>query len=290
MNRASPIKKIKRRKFFSKLVLFIFVLSILFIVVGFLSRLPKYSINEVEVRGTESLDGSVVASSVIESLKGYKLLVYSRASIFLYSKKEVSSFISSAFPRVYKVISIDREKQKLIISIEERHGAYTWCGHVAPTFEKRFQRDKCYFLDQEGFAFAEAPNFTEGVYLSIYGGLPIEGETIGETINLQNNITDVAKMLEILEDNDLPVHSLVLKADGQHEFLLDAYTLNGNYSRIIWNEDIPLSETLSKLGSALSEENFKEEWKEKSAYFEYIDTRFNNRVFYKFSDAEQKQN
>lgn len=287
LERASPIKKEKRKRFFSKFLVLLFILIALFIGLGIVSGIPKLVINEAEVDGTESLDKAEVAQKALTSLSGKKLFFYSKANIFLFSKSNLSSFIAKEFPRIYKVVSVDRTGQKLQIVIEERHAAYTWCGHEAPSYASRWNRGKCYFLDQSGFAFAEAPNFSEGVYLSIYGGLPADSQIIGETINLSNNISDVAKMLLILEDNNLPVHSLVITQDGQHQFLLDTYSLTGDYAKILWNEDAPLADTLEKLGSAISEDNFRKGWEEHKERLLYVDTRFNNRVFYKFQDEGQ---
>ncbi len=285
VTRPSPIKKVKRKRFLSKLVSIILCLIIIFISLGFLSGIKKLTINEVLVSGTESLDSSELARSVLESLTGKKLLFFSKANIFIFSKTDLEIFIKEKYPRVYKVVSIDRHGQSLSLNIEERHGAYTWCGYTPPEYLNRFKRGECYFLDQDGFAFDHAPNFSEGVYLSIYGGMPAEGEIIGSTINLQNNISDVAKMLSVLEDNDLPVHSLVLRTDGQHEFLLDTVSTTGDYAKIFWNEDSSLDDTLSKLGSALSEENFQKEFGDHSDKLLYVDTRFSNRVFYRFQDG-----
>ncbi len=286
VQRASPIKKEKRRRFFSKFLFFLFITVILFIGVGIVSGIPKFVINEAEVDGTESLDKAEVAQKVLASLSGKKLFFYSKANIFLFSKSELASFISKEFPRIYQIVSVNRLGQKLEVRIEERHAVYTWCGYEAPAYSSRWQRGKCYFLDQKGFAFAEAPNFSEGVYLSIYGGLSTGKTIIGETINLKNNISDVSKMLAILEDNGLPVHSLVLGPDGQHQFLLDTYSLTGDYAKILWNEDAPLNDTLQKLGAAISEEKFQNDWEERKERLLYVDTRFNNRVFYKFQNEE----
>ncbi len=285
--RPSPMKKVRRRRLASKLFIFLLIIGAVFIGLGIFSGIPKLSITSVEVTGTESLDGTETESAILGSLAGKQWLVYSRANKFLFSKQEIIEFVMTTMPRVYRVTDIERNGAVLHIAIEERHAAYTWCGREAPVYAAREARGVCTFLDQEGFAFAPAPEFSEGVYLSVYGGFP-EGDVIGTTINLQNNIAEVAGILAILGDNGLRVHSLVLGTDGQHAFLLDLPTVTGDYARILWNEDVPLEETLGKLGSALSEGNFREEFQKHGEQFLYIDTRFNNRVFYKFAGGAGK--
>lgn len=282
--RSSPMKHVRRKRFLSKLIIAFVVLSILFAGFGMLSGISQLVVNEVDVLGTESLQPVEIEQATLQSISGRQWLFYARANVFLFSKKGIVGTITKDFPRVYQVTSIERDGQKLTVSVEERHAAYTWCGQEAPTYIARFERNPCYFLDQEGFAFAPAPQFTEGVYLSIYGGMPQESDVVGETINLRNNIADVYQILEILEDNGLRVHSLVLAPDGQHAFLLDISTSTGEYAKILWNEDVPLTETLEKLSAALSEENFQKDFSERGNALLYVDTRFNNRVFYKFAN------
>ena len=58
-------------------------LVVLFFALGFMSSISKLSINEVEITGNESLDPTELAKSILQSLHGKKLLVYSKANIFL---------------------------------------------------------------------------------------------------------------------------------------------------------------------------------------------------------------
>lgn len=287
LNRPTPLKKQKRIKALRKFAWVIVIVVVLYFLLGLLSHLPRLNINEVETRGIKALDGHEVSQSILNYLKGNTALVYSRGNIFLYSKKEVVVFIQEKYPRVYRVNDVQRDGQKLEVDIEERQAAYVWCGHEAPEYVNRFIAKNCYFVDQKGFIFDVSPYFTDGVYLAMYGGLETDFEIIGQTIELQNSVEDIRAIVDRLKDSVTPIHSMVLKKDGQHEFLIDRLTSTGQFAKIIFNEDVTLGETLSKISTTLEEKVFTEEFAKNPETLEYIDTRFKNRVLYKFKITEQ---
>jgi len=118
--------------------------------------------------------------------------------------------------------------------------------------------------------------------LAFYGGIKSDVEPIGQTLITQNSIMDFGRLSEVFEKLSLPIHSVVIKSDGQNEFLLNIFTTTNNYAKILFNEDIPLLEIESKIYSAVAEESFTEQFSDSDLELEYIDTRFSNRVFYKF--------
>lgn len=283
LTRQSPVKKERQKKAFSKFLIVLIILIALFVGLGLLSHLKSLVINEVEVTGTKIIDKESVKAGVLEFLSGNQALLYARGNIFIFSKDNIVKLIKDEFPRVYEVPMIEREGQKLSISIEERDAAYLWCGAVAPAYVERFLPKDCFFLDQKGFIFDEAPFFTDGVYRVFYGGLS-EGETIGQTLNIRNSMEDMKAFAEALEEDGFRTHSIIIGGDGQHSMLLDAKSDTGDFGKILFNEDESLNDTLDKLHTAFKEEAFRSEYDLKKSYLEYIDTRFRNRVFYKFKE------
>lgn len=278
----TPLKKVRRNKALSRFIWTLVILVVLFIGLGLLSHIPKVIIREVDVSGTKVLNGEEISQNIKEYLEGNIAIFYARGNVFLYSKNKLESFILEKFPRVYRVVEITRDGRKLNIVLEERQAAFTWCGDIAPVYALRFEKRDCYFLDQTGFIFDTSPFFTPGVYLAFYGGIKSDVEPIGQTLITQNSIMDFGRLSEVFEKLSLPIHSVVIKSDGQNEFLLNIFTTTNNYAKIFFNEDIPLLEIESKIYSAVAEESFTEQFSDSDLELEYIDTRFSNRVFYKF--------
>lgn len=280
----TPMKKVRRNKAWTRLLWTVIVLIILFIGLGLLSHLSKVVIGEVEISGTKVLHKEEVSAEVKEYLEGNVALLFARGNIFLYSKNKLSEFILNEFPRVYGVVEITRNVRVLEIKLEERQAAFTWCGDEAPLYNERFEKRNCYFLDQTGFVFDESPYFTPGVYLAFYGGLKPDIDPVGQTLAIKNSVMSFDHMAEVLDQLKLPTHSVVITTDNQNEFLLDIFTNIGDYPKILFSEDMELVDIEAKINSIFSEESFLEQFEDNSSGLEYIDTRFSNRVFYKFRD------
>lgn len=283
--RPSAIKQ-KRRSRSLRQLLFIFLgLVLIFIGLGALSHLPSLTITDIHVSDTKVLDKQELQNKTLEYLSGNKAFFYSRGNIFLFSKTELGLYLQESFPRIYAVSSIERNKNTLKIEIEERAPAYTWCGNSAPVFADRFKEKECFFLDQSGFIFDKAPFFTDGVYLTIYGGLSEGSEPIGETLTLASDMSSVHEFIKKTSDIGFKINSLVLLDEGQREFLLDLYTVNQDFAKVLFNKDNTLPDILDKLTTILSEEEFKKDLKLRSDKLLYIDTRFKDKVFYKFQTS-----
>lgn len=288
LSRPSPLKKEKSKKTFKKVLIIFFVLIFFYILFGFLSHLKSLVINDVSVLGAKIVNQGEIKDKTLEFLSSNTALFYAKGNIFLYSKKDISNFILESFPRIFEVKSVERKKQQITIEIEERDATYLWCGFEKPTLENQFSEKNCFFVDQKGFVFDEAPFFTNGVYLIVYGGLDENLDPIGQTIQTQNSMKDFDTLIKDIKNKiGFNAHSIVLDAEekGQHYILLDIFTTNGVFPKIIFNESEPFEEILNKLIPALGEKDFIDTFNQKKDKLEYIDTRFKNRIFYRFSDV-----
>ncbi len=279
---ATPLKTKRRNRALAKFLYIIVILAAIFFGVGFLSQIPKFVINQVSVSGLKVLNQEEVSAKTLHYLDGKTALVYARGNIFIYSKKKVAEFIKNEFPRVYSIVSVDRTNRDLNILIEERRAAYLWCGEIPPAYIDRFENKDCYFLDQTGFIFDRSPFFTPGVYLTFYGGIKTGEEIIGQTIALKNSIAEFSQLTKDLELSGFDVDSIYMKEDGQSEMLLSLLSDTGDYAKILFNENEPLIDIASKVESLSKEESFAKEFADKRFSLMYIDTRFGNKVFYKF--------
>lgn len=281
--RPSQITLKRRKKASRKFLFFVFSLIVLYFGIGLLSHLPNLVINEVEIRNTKILNKDETAAKVLAFLDGNKALVYSRGSIFLFSKKDVSANLVENFPRIYEVRNIERSGQKLLIDIEERAPAYLWCGKTAPAYPDRFKKENCYFADQTGFIFDKSPYFTKGVYLTFYGGVESENP-VGANISVKSDFRDFKNLAEKMEKVGFPITSVVLLENSQGELLSKFPSGTGDYQKVLFDENLGLADILRKVGIAFSEEDFQKDFSQKPDKLLYIDTRFKDKVFYKFSE------
>ena len=284
--RPSPLKIKQNKKTLGRFLWLIVLLAILFVGLGLLSHLPKLVIDNVSVEGEGLVDFVAIKQKTLEYLSGNQALLYARGNIFLYSKSEITDFVQREFPRVSAITEIKRDGRKLSLWVEERQSAYLWCGYERPIYENRFKDADCFFVDERGFIFVNAPFFTNGVYITFYGGVTKDADPVGQTLRLQNSMKDFDDLVATLEDGGTKIHSIIVNADGQHELLLDIHTATGDFAKIIFNEEESFVVLREKLHTALTSPEFLDEFELKKDSLEYIDTRFKNRVFYKFQDGK----
>ena len=165
----------------------------------------------------------------------------------------------------------------LEVKITERVPLYTWCGEDLPEIELPKEQEDCRFVDSNGFVFDKAPYFSGNVYFKFYGQL--ENSIFHELkfyqyVNLIENI----KLLNLI-----PV-GLYEKTDGETEIYLSLNTPIRLSPKIIFNQNEDLSKLYENLEIAINTEPLKTDLKNNYTKLLYIDLRFNNKVFYKFSE------
>lgn len=281
--RVSPVKRHHRRRAWSYVLAAAGVLMIIFIGLGLLSHVRGMMITSVSVKGAQILNNDEVSHEVLAHLSGNYALLYARGNKFLFSKKEAAAFIMNTFPRVYRVDDIELVDKNVTVAVTEREGVAVWCGETAPAYGTEYAERSCYFIDQTGFVFDRAPFFTNGVYLTFYGGLS-DGDPIGQTLMLAEGVEAAYGFAAVMKSLRLPVHSILLSSDGQHAALLDMPTTTGTFAKILWNEEIKFVDIENKIAAAVAEETLAKSLAEQRGELLYIDARFKNRVFYKFQE------
>lgn len=283
ITRSSDVLKERRKKTFVKYLWFLLGLVILFVLVAFFSYNKNLLIKDVIVNGNEILNEEDIKKETFKILKDNKVLAFwAGDNKFIYRNKKLEVGLRDAFPRILD-IRIQRVGKNLEINLSERERAFLWCGNEAPSFLERFEEGDCYFLDNSGFIFDKSPGFSSGVYFTFYSKTEDENP-IGEHVLDFQFIKDINSLISVMSEKGLPAHSLVVKDEGQYELLLNIGTDLNDYPKILFTKDNTIEEIYNKFISIIDEEPLKTDLLEKSNKLEYIDFRFNNRVFYRFLD------
>src|SRR4030042_2757204 len=275
----------KKNKFFLKL----FLLSIFFIFLagGILYLLifsGIFNINKVSVSGAKATGSETIERIAAEILSG-KIFdrIPKNNPIFLPANQIEQSIIDN-FPRVKSVILVKNIKEHtLAINISERETAAIWCQvlPVSPEVSSSTIQtsetvnlpspENCFFIDQNGFIFGEAPILSGGALATVYE------EGIRE-LKIKNNVSS-PKILEfILEAKrslvavNLNLTDFIIKSQSVGE--LEIVTPEG------WLIYLSVSYSPASQINALKRV-LQEEIKENRSRLEYIDLRVSNRAFYK---------
>jgi cell division septal protein FtsQ len=232
--------------------------------------LPRLSIQSIQVRGAERIAPEIVASYANSLLNDGRFHFFSRRNILLYPKSAIARAVPINYPRI-AAAEVARDSAlgtTLVITIKERQAYARWCAEA----------ERCYFIDDRGFVFAEASDQeTVATSYVFTGGLA--GDTlqpIGSTF-APGHVPGLATMLRNLGEADYrPTGASVENDQDFFVYLTQGFFIKASYgqdaAQLVRNLDLILaSDTL----------------RGKEDRLEYIDLRFGNRVYYKMKGESE---
>ncbi len=262
--------KKKRRKRKIKIILLSLGLLIIVVSLVYFSRHERIQIAEITVSGETVVSEDAIVSTVEETLSGYYFWLIPRSNALVYPRGVVEQTLFKKFPRL-KSINLNLDNfQKLYIAVEERVPDALYCTIFSTT-----DISECYFIDENGFIFAPAPSFSDGVYF-VYTTRDLIENPLGKRFISPNDFELLTKFIKSLETLGIYSSALAIEADQYIIFL-------PNYAQIIWRKDANLLVIYANLEAFLSDDSIKaqENFLEKITY---LDLRTENKVFYKFRD------
>lgn len=276
----AELRRQRRRSLRIKIIIVSLLIVATFVAFGFIARTPSIRVASFNISGNKLIETSEVESLVSSILSGKYLWLYPKNNIFLLPRRELKESIMQQFKRAEDVsININAERV-LSIRISERGAQYTWCGNTLPALVES-SNDKCYFLDEFGYIFDEAPYFSGATYLKFYGGLGEMDNPVGQRI-LPTSFEKLVYLQNVINQTGFNVSSVVIDPKGEIDMYLAAFTTPPDAPKIILKIDSDVEKLAENLQAAVSAEPFKTELKNNYNNLNYIDLRFGNKVYYKF--------
>ncbi len=278
-------KKRSRRRLYA-LGIFFCTIALL---VGFsyLSQLRATRIERVVITGNSTIEKDMILKAVQDELFGKYVYLFSKQNGLIYPKKKIEAHLLDVFKRLLDVKIDLTDLHTLNVQVTERDARYLWCGHQYEETIGETSNTQCYYIDGNGYIFSEAPYFSGDVFLKFYGtGLFNSSITpVGQQFL---NLTDFNALLKFRDDVaalGLKTYGLVLDPVGEYHLYISPLTADRKvHTKIIFNKKNDLDAIVGNLKAALATEPFATEFKKKFDTLLYIDLRFTNKVYYKFSD------
>ncbi len=282
--------KILRRKIFFLIIFFVLIL----VGLCFLSRWEKLNINNIEVSGNKVIETKMIEDVVKENISGYYFWFLPKTNFLLYPGEEIKRELALKFKRI-KDISIGiNNLTTLDVSVTERTALYTYCGDtinlqsdlpsdILSLSSVLPEDNKCYFMDDSGYIFDEAPFFSGEVYLKFYGTTSTSNtnDPFGSYF-FQPNFSKLISFEKTLEQIGIKPAIFYAEDNGDIEMFLSSSISAQMGPEIIFKSDADFNQIAENLETVLTTEPLQSEFKNKYSSLLYIDLRFGNKVYYKF--------
>lgn len=244
-----------------------FVLALAFVGSVFAARAQFGRIQNVAINGNELVQEKALQEIAWTELSGSFLFAFPKNSLAIYPKKNIEEKIRNQFPTISNVEISRGNSKALQIDITEHTPDFLWCNNLT--------REKCYFMDRQGFIFTESAGFSKDVLFTFYGLVDSAGPSgpIGKTYLSQEKFAELNYFIDSMKLLD--ISPVGLNARGQDDFEL--YLSSGG--SILFSNREAFLNTFENLETIIAEQGRLD--KNFLSRLEYIDIRFSSKVFVK---------
>jgi hypothetical protein len=281
------LKEIKRKKYVTvrnKILLYIVFFFILIASLSFLSRWQEINIVNIEISGNKIIETKNIASVLESNLSGKYLFFFPKTNFIIYPKNQIKDDLTSRFNRLKDIKLTIEDTKNLRVDLSERIASYTWCGDNLPTDNLKLEESKCYFMDDSGYVFDEAPYFSGEIYFRFFGKISKDTDSPLGSIFLQNDLMRLISFKDEVSKTGIKPASFFIKDNNDIELYLSSNIAPPNAPKIIFKKDSDLKKLAENLQVALMADPLKTDIDKKYSSLLYIDLRFGNKVYYKFKN------
>lgn len=263
--------KLKARRVRRRIVFVILAGAALLLLLGILVALswaPFMRITAVSVVGARTVDAVALQEAVQQEISGGYGYLFARSNIFLYPKDGIVKNLAQQFSTIKTVTVQAEDFHTMAVVVVERQPTALWCGDSIAS------STHCYFLDENGLAYAQAALYSGDAYQKYYG--PLQTTSAEESAHGQ--------FLTSEEFRSLP--ALVESLQQTTKAHATAVVVGKGDVRVVFSNGFSLLFGLSDNGGGIVERftlalGAAPFAKHTLSEFEYLDLRFGDKVYYK---------
>lgn len=271
LHRPSKRERMRRTDRAFEIVAKVFlVVYALYVIAIWISERPSLHLAGVEVGGVHAVEREPLETIANDALDGRLLWKIKRNNALLYPKRAVATAIARFDARIKNVAVDIGEDRSVHIDIAEYSPAYLWCppGGVDATSTLLID---CYFADERGYRFAQAPVYSGSPFLTFETPLR-SAYPIGSAFLTPEEFARLETFL--LHLSAIGLHPVSVREAGMHDFLI---TTEAPWA-IRWRTTEDPEAAVANL--KLVVEHIAKE-PEEALNIRTIDLRFGNKVFYR---------
>ena len=285
------LKKRRQRVILNKILIFLLGLAVIFISSVYISRLDSLNIKEIEIVGNKIVETEILKTALEQQITGKYLWLFPKTNILYYPQNAIKNELQNKFKRLQDINLSIKNYKTLKVSLSERIALYTWCGVKIPEVPEALlvessiskasgTNQKCYFMDEDGYVFDEAPYFSGDIYFKFYGLLDTVNP-LGSYFSKQN-FKQLILFKDVLVGMKLKIAGLNIINNEDAEMIFLKEASSETEPKIIFKINADFQHIAENLQAAINTEPLKSKFKNKYRALQYIDLRFENKVYDKF--------
>lgn len=259
-----------------KRVVIVLVISALIYGIIFCLRYHKFQIQRIDVSGSFVIDPNDISKFATEKLQGNYLRFIPKTGIFVLRPKTLAAQIKKQFPYI-ETIQVKRNNLSSIsVSITEYKGVYLWCTNP----------EACYFMNKNGLVFSPAPYFSGSAYIRVFGREDLkevraeDGEvTLPFTPLKPESFALIPKAVDLL--GNASIAPIAFHFEQPHSLDI-SFAHHSKEAQLYIDPTKDLEVQVQGLLSALRTQALRTLYEDENKKLLYLDTRFNDKVVYKF--------
>jgi hypothetical protein len=198
--------------------------------------------------------------------------VFPKNNSLIYPKKYLQEYLKERFKRIDTIKINRKDFTTLSIEITERKPIALWCDSSSLNASTS---EKCYFLDDNGTIFVEAPYFSGNAYFRYYGLIGTSSPIVGaEYLASTTQFRSLSKFVSDVEYMSTTPIYLLSKENEEFTLILSTG------AKIYFDMKEPLPKISSNLETLLHSGTFSTS-SDPTTSIDYIDLRFGNKLYYK---------
>lgn len=269
---SSQMRAKKRRLFFVRLYIILFIFLVIIFTLALLSGHEKIKIQTIIVSNTASVQSEAVLDIVRRDITGRYFYLFSKSNFLIFPRFKIKADILREIREIEDLDIFWSDWQKISINLIERKPHSVWCGYDVKVVDQ-----ECYLVDKNGYIYTKAPIFSGNIFIKDYGLFLADASQSTSTAPIGKNFlptvlySSIFKIIDLLGQHNLRVNSVSF--DGfDFRFILDIGPT------IIFNNKNKASFELSFDNLLRAVETGDLAIQEKATEINYLDLRFDNKI------------
>lgn len=271
-------------------------LIIVFLIVGSVavfSSMGMFTITNIQISGVDNEQVTIIHDSVLQSISGKYVGLFSKANSFLYSKSNIKNIVKSLYFEIDTIDISRADRHTMVVTIHEKIPSGLVCATLPDFNGNELSLDdpgSCYFVDSSGIIFKKAPSFSGTVYNRYYipdllGG--DEASSSDALIGIYATSTKEFRIIQQLYDsvkqNNIITDAMLMKGDGEYELYIRNPDMGSSTAVVYFNTISSTTEQLSNFISFWNHALITARANKEHIKFDYIDVRYSPNVYHRFA-------